>query len=130
MQTGARYQAVLEILTEVFKDKTPADKIINDYLRPKKYIGSKDRRFITDKVWHIIRNRQKLEFDTKSSDARSILLYADKDKLHEIFDDSKYSISPLTEDEKSWLSQENEEPYPDYVEAECPKWLFDKIKNR
>ena len=50
MQTGARYQAVLEILTEVFQDKTPADKIINDYLRQKKYIGSKDRRFITDMV--------------------------------------------------------------------------------
>ena len=47
MQTGARYQAILEILTEVFKDKTPADNIINDYIRSRKYIGSKDRRFIT-----------------------------------------------------------------------------------
>lgn len=129
MQTGARYQAVLEILTEVFQDKTPADKIINDYLRQKKYIGSKDRRFITDMVWHIIRNRMKLEFDTKSSDARRILLYINKDKLSEIFDDSKYGLSPLTDEEKTWLSKENEEPYPDYVEAECPKWLFEKIKN-
>ncbi len=129
MQTGARYQAVLEILTEVFQDKTPADKIINDYLRPKKYIGSKDRHFITDMVWHIIRNRQKLEFDAKSSDSRRILLYANKDKLTEIFDGSKYGISSLTDDEKNWLSKENEEPYPDYVEAECPKWLFEKIKN-
>ena len=129
MQTGARYQAVLEILTEVFQDKTPADKIINNYLRPKKYIGSKDRRFITDMVWHIIRNRQKLEFDAKSSDSRRILLYANKDKLTEIFDGSKYGISSLTDDEKNWLSKENEEPYPDYVEAECPKWLFEKIKD-
>ena len=129
MQTGARYQAVLEILTEIFQDKIPADKIINDYLRQKKYIGSKDRRFITNMVWHIIRNRQKLEFDTQSSDVRRILLYANKDKISEIFDDSKYGLSSLTDEEKSWLSQENEEPYPDYVEAECPKWLFEKIKN-
>ena len=105
MQTGARYQAVLEILTEIFQDKIPADKIINDYLRPKKYIGSKDRRFITDMVWHIIRNRQKLEFDTHSTDARKILLYANKDKLSEIFDGSKYGISSLTDDEKNWLSK-------------------------
>ena len=66
MQIGARYQAVLEILTEVFKDEIPADKIINDYLRARKYIGSKDRRFITDWVWQIIRNRMKLSFDAKS----------------------------------------------------------------
>ena len=129
MQTGARYQAVLEILTEILKDKIPADRIINDYLRSKKYIGSKDRRFITDMVWHIIRNRLKLEFDTKSSDARKILLYANKDKITEIFDDSKYGLSPLTDEEKTWLSSENEEPYPDYVESECPEWLFEKIKN-
>lgn len=129
MQTGARYQAVLEILTEVFQDKIPADKIINEYLRPKKYIGSKDRRFITDMVWYIIRNRLKLEFDARSSDVRKILLYANKDKLSEIFDESKYGLSPLTDEEKSWLKNENEEPYPDYIEAECPKWLFDKIKN-
>ncbi|MBR1949192.1 MAG: RsmB/NOP family class I SAM-dependent RNA methyltransferase [Alphaproteobacteria bacterium] len=129
MQTGARYQAILEILTEVFKDKTPADKIINDYMRQKKYIGSKDRRFISDMVWHIIRNRQKLVFDAGSSDARKILLYANKDKLTEIFDDSKYGLPPLSEDEKNWLSQENEEIYPDYVEAECPQWLFLKIKD-
>ena len=129
MQTGARYQAVLEILTEVFQDKTPADKIINDYLRPKKYIGSKDRRFISEMVWHIIRNRQKLEFDAESTDVRRILLYANKDKLSEIFDGAKYGLSPLTEEEKTWLMNENEAPYPDYVEAECPKWLFEKIKD-
>ena len=129
MQTGARYQTVLEILSEVFKDKIPADKIINDYLRQKKYIGSKDRRFITDMVWHIIRNRKKLEFDARSNSARRILLYANKDKLSEIFDGSKYGLSPLSNDEALWIKQENEEPYPDYIEAECPKWLFDKIKN-
>ena len=50
-------------------------------------------------------------------------------KLSEIFDDSKYGLSPLSSEEISWLQQENNEAYPDYVEAECPKWLFEKIKN-
>ena len=66
MQSGARYQAVIDILTEVLADCVPADKVVADYLRSRKYIGSKDRKFITDKVWHIIRNRMKLEFDSKS----------------------------------------------------------------
>lgn len=129
MQNGARYQAVLEILTEVFKDELPADKIVNDYLRARKYIGSKDRRFITDTVWQVIRNRMKLSFDARSNVARKVLLYALRDKLAEAFDGSAYGMAPLTEEEKTWLAQENEEPYPDYVEAECPQWLFEKIKD-
>ncbi|MBE6443309.1 MAG: RsmB/NOP family class I SAM-dependent RNA methyltransferase [Alphaproteobacteria bacterium] len=129
MQNGARYQAVLEILTEVFKDQTPAEKIINNYLRLRKYIGSKDRRFITDLTWYIIRNRLKLSFDSKSSDPRRLLLYTLKDKLENVFDNSAYGLTHLTPDEKEWLQNENEEPYPNYVEAECPHWIFNKIKN-
>lgn len=129
MQSGARYQAILEIIAEVFKDEQPADKIINDYIRSRKYIGSKDRKFIIDTTWQIIRNRCKLTFDAKSDEPRKVLLYFVKDKLAEVFDNSTYGLAPLSEDEKTWLQQENDEPYPNWVEAECPKWLFDKIGN-
>ena len=129
MQNGARYQAVLEILAEVFEDKLPADKIINDYVRARKYIGSKDRRFIVDLVWQIIRNRMKLSFDARSNDSRRILLYFLRDKLNEVFDGAAYGLAPLTDEEKQWLDKENEDLYPDYVEAECPQWLFAKIND-
>lgn len=129
MQNGARYRAIWEILEQVFADKQPADKIINEYVRARKYIGSKDRRFVVDAVWDIIRNRMKLSFDAKRSDGRSVLLYAMRNKLAEVFDGAQYGMKPLSKEEQEWLSQENDEPYPDYVEAECPKWLFDKIKD-
>ena len=129
MKNGARYQAVWEILTEVFKDRQPADKIINDYMRGRKYIGAKDRRFVVDWVWQVIRNRMKLTFDAGSADARKILLYAARDRLAEVFDGAAYGMAPLSGEEKQWLAKENEEPYPDYVEAECPEWLFAKIKD-
>ena len=129
MQNGARYQAVWEILSEVFKDRLPADKIINDYLRGRKYIGSKDRRFIVDLVWRIIRNRMKLEFDAQSADARQVLLYAVRDRLDEVFDGSVHGMASLTAEEEKRLRQEDDMPYPDYVEAECPQWLFAKIKD-
>ncbi len=129
MQTGARYQAALDILTQIFADQTPADKIINDYMRARKYIGSKDRRFISETVWNIIRNRMKLSFDSQSNDPRKILLYAHRNNLNEIFDSSTYGMSPLSPEEKEWLRNENENPYPDYVEAECPKWIFSKIND-
>ena len=129
MQNGARYQAVLELITEIFRDMKPADGIINDYLRARKYIGSKDRRFIAELTWQIIRNRMKLTFDAGSNQPRRILLTAVRDRLGEVFDGSRYGLAPLTGEENVWLEKANEEAYPDYVEAECPEWLFTKIKN-
>lgn len=129
MQSGARYQAVLELISEIFKDEKPADAVINEYLRARKYIGAKDRRFITDMVWELIRNRMKLSFDAESAAPRQILLQAVRDKLDEVFDGSPYGLAPLQEEERSRLAKENTQPYPAFVEAECPEWLFAKIKN-
>lgn len=127
MQNGARYQAVIEILTEILQDKVPADKIVNDYIRAHRFIGSKDRRFIVEKVWYIVRNRMKLEFDAGEKNARKLVLYEAKDRLEQIFDGANYGVEPLSDEEKKWLEKENENPYPDFVEAECPEWLFAKI---
>lgn len=129
MQTGARYQAVLDLISEIFKDDRPADGIINDYLRERKYIGSKDRRFITDLTWQLIRSRRKLEFDSDSTEPRQILLWTARDKLAEVFDGSAYGLSPLTTEEKQRLTEENEHPYPPAVEAECPDWLYAQIQD-
>ena len=127
MQKGAQYQAILEIITEIFNDKSPADNIIKSYMRERKYIGSKDRRFITDTVWYILRNRRKLEFDSQSSSPRRILLYFLRNEDFDIIcSDSKYSLAPLNKEEKSWLQTENDAPSPSAVEAEVPDWIFAK----
>lgn len=130
MQENARYQAVLELIEDVFQDKKPADNIINSYLRDRTYIGSKDRRFITDTIWKIIRNRMKLEFDANSNDPRRILItYLKDENVKNIFTGEKYAPYALTDLEEIWLEKTNEEVYPDHVEAECPKWLFNKIND-
>ena len=130
MQKGAQLQAVLELITEIFKDKTPADNLINTYLRDRKYIGAKDRRFITETVWQIIRHRCRLSFDAQSSDPRRILLYFLRTEDFDVLcHDSPYALSPLTKEEKLMLAKENDLPYPPAVEAETPDWLYDKIKD-
>ena len=42
MTPGARVQAVIEILGDF--DARPAEQVVSDYLRQRRYIGSKDRR--------------------------------------------------------------------------------------
>ncbi len=130
MQISARYQAVYELLTEIFKNLRPADSLINEYMRARKYIGSKDRRFITDTVWQIIRRRMRLEFETGSSDVRKILLLYLKDEDFDIVaDGSAYGLKALSREEKNWLNQLSQPVFSDYVEDECPLWLYEKIKN-
>ena len=70
MQESARYQAIFEIIEQVFSDKQPADNILNSYFRERRYIGSKDRRFISENVWDIIRHRRRLEFEAQSTSIR------------------------------------------------------------
>ena len=130
MQISAKYQAILEVITKVFQDQYPADNILKEYLRNRKYIGSKDRKFITNTVWNIIRHRSRLEFDCGSCEPRRLLLTYLKDEDFDIVaDGSKYGMSPLTKEEKNMLSNLNQDVYPDYIEKECPKWLYEKINN-
>ena len=130
MQLGARYKAVYELMENIFKDRQPADNIINNYFRERRYIGSGDRRFISEKIWDIIRKRCRLEFETGELNLRKmLLLYLKDENLDEIFTNNQYSLPSVTKTEKDWLENLQEEPYPDYIEAECPKWLFEKINN-
>jgi len=130
MQIGARYKAVFELMQEVFKDRQPADNLINNYFRDRRYIGSGDRRFIAETIWEIIRHRSRLEFEAGELNPRKMLLiWLKNENSHEVFDGGQYSLPPLSLEEKDWLEKLPEEVYPAYVEAECPKWLFDKINN-
>ena len=47
---------VVELLDRIVKTDLPADKTISDFYRQRKYLGSHDRRWITDKIYGIIRN--------------------------------------------------------------------------
>ena len=41
MQLSAKYQAVLEVISKVFQDQYPADNILKEYLRNRKFMRSK-----------------------------------------------------------------------------------------
>lgn len=130
MQISARYQAIFELLSQIFKDEKPADNTINEYVRKRKYIGSKDRRFITDTVWDIIRHRMRLEFEAKSKDVRKLMLvYLKNEDFDIVASGGDYGFASLTKEEKKWLKTLSEDVYPEYVENECPQWLFEKLNS-
>ncbi len=133
MQLSAKYQAVLEIMQKIWQDQYPADNIIKEYLRNRKYIGSKDRKFITNTIWDIIRHRSRLEFDCGCCEPRFLLLAYLQQKgedLDIVADGSAYGLACVDKIEKQQLLQLKEDVYPPYIELECPKWLYEKINDK
>lgn len=54
--------AAKELFETVLCDHRPANDIINAYTRSRRYIGSKDRKALTDLVWKAVRHQARLNF--------------------------------------------------------------------
>jgi len=133
MKEASRIQAVIEVLTEIFKDNIPADIILDKYFKERRYIGAKDRRFIADLAWKIIRNRLKytemLENEI-SPRLFTALALVDQD-LDLLYNGEEYAPKQLNKDEKTKLKNaKNFESFSEFALYECPKWLFDKFNDK
>lgn len=60
MKPGARLQAAIEALEAIEAAERPADQVIADYLRKRRYIGSKDRRAVSSLIYSALRHRARL----------------------------------------------------------------------
>jgi 16S rRNA (cytosine967-C5)-methyltransferase len=58
---AARIAAAIELLDAVeATSNRPADAVANDFFRSRRYIGSGDRRAVSDRVWRVLRARRRL----------------------------------------------------------------------
>ncbi len=63
MTPGARLATAIEILGEVLAHPNrPADAVVGDYLRQRKFIGGGDRRAISERVYGVLRRRAQIEW--------------------------------------------------------------------
>lgn len=132
MKEASRVQAVIEVLEEVWQDGKPADGILDRYFKERRYIGAKDRRFIADTAWRIIRNRMKIgeALGGKPTARLAAALEAGGDDPELIFNGEAYAPSPLTAEEKKRLAAARSfDDYSDCALNECPPWLTEKINN-
>ena len=59
MTPSARLAASIELLAEVHAaPRRPADAVANDFFRARRYIGSGDRRAVSDRAWRVLRARR------------------------------------------------------------------------
>ncbi len=62
MTPGARIQAVIELLEQVWVGRRPADQLADAYFKKRRYAGSSDRRNIQEILYNIIRRRARLDW--------------------------------------------------------------------
>ena len=151
MTPAARVQATLELLEAIDGDSKPADRQSAAYFRSRRYIGSKDRRAIADRLYLVLRHRARLDWwlqrhssagadgDDEGQNPRSRLLAAlalsdGAAATETLFDGSDYGPQPLSRSELALVSALdhqtiNDEAQPDWVRGEMPEWLLPGLRD-
>jgi 16S rRNA (cytosine967-C5)-methyltransferase len=145
MTPGARIDTAIELLGMIEAAHQPAERIVGAYMRGHRYIGSKDRRAISDRVYGVLRRRARLDWwltrtglgpgDGLDHPRRSIFAALaladglDTAEVAALCDGGRYHPAPLGADEQAALEQltgegldHPEQPPP--VRAEVPAWLY------
>src|SRR5437762_9041873 len=150
MTPGARVAATIELLDEIVSHaERPADLVANAYFRSRRFIGSGDRRAVSERVWGILRRWGQLSWwlertrhpalDAGSS-ARGIvaaeLLLVESLALADVaamFDGGRYRPAPLDESEIRALRQMEghslpHPEQPDWVRLNVQEWVAPHLK--
>jgi len=134
MIPSARAQAVLDILERIQSSRVPMDLTIGDYMRHRRYIGSKDRADIVERVYAIFRHWARLGWALgqcgKEVSPRLLViaylgLVEKVTDLPRLFDGTKYAPSPLSMDEEDLIVglgklDLESNALPESVRMECP----------
>ena len=69
MKPQARVQAAIDLLGMIGTSKVPMDSTVGDYMRGRRYIGSKDRAAIVESVYALMRTHARLTWWLERSEA-------------------------------------------------------------
>jgi 16S rRNA (cytosine967-C5)-methyltransferase len=144
MTPAARIAAAIDLL-EVIEGalNRPADAVASDFFRARRYIGSGDRRAVSDRVWSILRARRRIAWWLDDAPATPRLLVAaslllegwSKDGVAQSFSGGQFAAAPLDRTEITALGRIEghtlDHPrMPDAVLMEIPDWILPHLRAR
>ena len=145
MTPSARIAAAIELLEQVLAGSRPADAVANDFFRTRRFIGSSDRRVVSDRVWQVLRAFRRLSWRLEQAggepDARMLvagLLAAEGaslEELREVFSGARFAPAQLSTQQGRVLArlqaQPQEDPaMPEPVRLEVPDWVLPRLRDR
>ena len=142
MTPDARIKANLEIMEKcAASSRIPMDGVVGDYMRHRRYIGSKDRAEIAERAYEIVRHHARLswwleQLKIKDNPRNRMIVWlklgenADVDR---IFSGSKYGAEQLSKDEHKILKALEgqvlaHDDMPETVKVECPQQYEEKLR--
>lgn len=144
MTPAARYQSTIELWDKITNARIPMDNICGDYFRNRRFIGSKDRSDIAERVYNMMRGYARLGWwcnktgldDTPRSRVllTSILIDGkEPDILPTLFNGKKYHPDGLSEDEAKAIknlkpSGLTDDAMPTATKVECPDHAVEKLQ--
>jgi 16S rRNA (cytosine967-C5)-methyltransferase len=146
MTPAARIAAAIELLSAVDgAPRKPADAVANAFFRDRRFIGSGDRRAVSERAWGVIRARRRLDWWLVRVGARvspRLLVAASLlvegwtlAGVQQSFSGGQFGPTHLTGDEAAMLrGLEGHTPdHPDMPEAvrcEVPDWVLPALRLR
>lgn len=149
MTPGARIQASIELLDQIFtawqsEKRFPADKMLEQYFKGHRYIGSKDRGAVAELIYWVLRYKATiqwwLEKYSQGADGRAFILAAlilrrdyNPQTIESLSKDSKYSPDKLRDTEQKFIHtlvrMDLVSPdMPDHIRLNYPQWLDENLR--
>lgn len=143
MTPAAQTAAAIELLAAIAADGRPADAVAGYYFKTRRYIGSKDRRAISVRVWGALRRRARLgwwlaelgveDFPRERVLADLVLTerLGESDLKH-LFSGEKNAPEKLTAEDRKLIEQLSgkdifNHAMPAWVRGEFPEWVEPRL---
>ncbi len=144
MTPGARIQAAIDLVDQILmswqsQKRIPADKLLENYFKSHRYVGSKDRGSISELVYWVLRHKAALEWWLDRLNQRmhgrcyvfaAVVLRKEYNptSILSIPKDSQFSPPPFDEYETKMIAEltrhDIEHPeMPDHVRLNYPEWM-------
>ncbi len=146
MTPSARLLAAIELLEEIGSaGRKPADAVANGFFRERRFIGSGDRRAVSDRVWGVLRARRRLGWWLTKAGAfpsarllvgAALLLEGwTMDGVLQGFSGGQFAPAPLGAEERAVLKplEGRALDHPSMGEAvrlEVPDWILPHLQAR
>jgi 16S rRNA (cytosine967-C5)-methyltransferase len=128
--TPLQWDETLNVLERVLRFDAPADRVLSRHFREHPALGARDRAFIAESVFGVLRHGLLLEKLTEQFTPRALLLAY----LTRIAGLSVRSLAPFVRgDEQAWLSAlraADTSAFPLAVRAELPVWVVERLATR